>query len=399
MLDTRQGRIRLLTMVCNFDTGGTEGQVLQLLKNLDQELFELRVACLDKSGSLLPQYEALGISIDEFRIRKLYSPQTFMQILHLARFMREQRIQIVHCYNFYALVIGIPAARLAGVPVKLVAIRDRGIYLSRAKKIVQHLVCNLAEHILVNADSIRDWLQEEGYPPDRISVIKNAIDMDRYTHAPACSIRQEFAIPTAARVVVMISRLNRQKGVEEFIRAAGIVGRDNPDIHFLLVGRPSNETMETGDSGISEFDRWNDLINHLGMRNRILFTGNRSDIPSILKEATISVLPSHSEGLSNVLLESMAAGVPTIATNTGGSPELVADEINGLLVPVMNHNALAAAMSRILNDQALANRFSRQAVARVRSEFSSEHLVRDTQALYFSQLKRELQIGEKRFSL
>lgn len=400
MKNARNGdRVRLLTMVCNFETGGTEGQVSTLLKNLDSQRFDLRVACLEKNGSLLQDYEALNIPVDEFKIRKLYSPWTFLQIRNLARFMRDERIQIVHCYNFYALVIGIPAAKLAGVPVKLVAIRDRGVYLTRAKRIVQRLVCNMANGILVNADSIRDWLLEEGYPSAKISVIKNAIDTDKYRNAPPCSVRRDFGIPRTARIVVMISRLNRQKGVEEFIRAAGIVGKKYPNIHFLLVGKPSIESTTPGRSGSSEFDQWASLINDLAMTERIVFTGNRADIPSVLKESTISVLPSHSEGLSNVLLESMAAGVPTIASDTGGIPELVEHNHNGLLVPVQNHVALAEAMEKILDDDDLAGKYSRLAVKKAEEEFSIERMVRDTQVFYFSRIHDNFKASVTKLSL
>ena len=400
MNDTRNGeRIRLLTMVCNFETGGTEGQVLTLLKNLNPERFDLQVACLEKNGSLLQDYEALNIPVNEFKIGKLYSLATFLQIRKLARFMRDERIQIVHCYNFYALMIGIPAAKLAGVPVKLVAIRDRGVYLTRAKKFLQRFVCNMADDILVNADSIRDWLLEEGYPSDNISVIKNACDMDRYRKAPPSSIRRDFGIAKTVRIVVMIARLNRQKGVEEFIRAAGIVGQKFPDVDFLLVGKPSIESTAASKFGISEFEQWVSLIDDLTMSKRILFTGNRTDIPSILKESTISVLPSHSEGLSNVLLESMAAGVPTIASDTGGTPELVEHNRNGLLVPVQDYVALAKAMVTILDDDALAEKFSRLAVKKAEEEFSIDRMVRDTQIFYFSKIFDDLNVSVTKYSL
>lgn len=394
-----RARTRLLTVVCNFDTGGTEGQVLKLMKNLDRNRFDSRVVCLEKKGILLEDYEAQGIPVDEFRIGKLYSPYTFSQIIRLALYIREHRIQVVHCYNFYALMIGIPAAKLAGVQASLAAIRDRGVYLTRAKKLVQRVVCKYASDILVNADSIRDWLLEEGYPSERISVIKNAIDIEGYKSAPSGTLRSDFDIPPSARIVVMISRLNRQKGVEEYIRAAGIVGRNNPDIYFLLVGKPSVEALEPGDRGFSDFDHWTGLIKKFGMGKRILFTGNRTDIPSVLRESVISVLPSHSEGLSNVLLESMAAGVPTIASDTGGNPELVSNEVNGLLVPVRDHQALARAMTRILEDRALADRFSRQAVDKAQSDFSIDRMMRDTQSVYITRLNSARKAGEKQFSL
>jgi glycosyltransferase involved in cell wall biosynthesis len=113
-----------------------------------------------------------------------------------------------------------------------------------------------------------------------------------------------------------------------------------------------------------------------------VFTGFRSDIPELLCEAAVSVLPSLSEGLSNTLLESMAAGVPAVATSVGGNPEVIEHEVSGLLVPARDAAALAAAMGRLLGDKDFASRLGQAGRRRVAELFSVEQSVRDTEHLY-----------------
>ena len=120
----------------------------------------------------------------------------------------------------------------------------------------------------------------------------------------------------------------------------------------------------------------------LGLGERIVFTGFRSDVPDLLSEAAISVLPSLSEGISNALLESMAAGIPVIATRVGGNPEVVEDGVSGLLVPPRDSVALAAAASRVLEDEDLACTLGQAGIARVSQLFSIESSLHQTEHLY-----------------
>ena len=126
--------VRLHKVLTNFVPGGTERQVLNLVRGLDRGMFELDFSCLDRTGGYLEAFEALKVPIAEYRIRKLYHPQCFLQQLRFASMLRARRIHITHSYNFYANVFAIPAARLAGVPVVLASVRDRGVYLTAAQK-------------------------------------------------------------------------------------------------------------------------------------------------------------------------------------------------------------------------------------------------------------------------
>lgn len=380
--------IRLLKVMTGFFTGGTELQVLNLARGLDRSQFDLAFACLEKEGDHLKSFEALGAPMTEFRIKRLYHPQCFLQQWRFAALLREQRTQIMHSYNFYSNVFAVPAARLAGVPVVLASVRDRGVYLSAAQKKLQRWALGLADQVLVNADSIRDWLLEQGLRGDRISVIKNGIDLSRYPDIRAPSgVRQELGISESSPIVILMARLDPQKGIEDFIRAVALVAPKYPDARFLIVGA----TLQCTDGLVSEETDYRDvmraLVQSLGVAESVIFTGHRDDTADLLAESAISVLPSLSEGLSNTLLESMAAGLPTIATDVGGNPELVREGINGKLVPVKSPEALANAIESLLADPQQREKLGARARLVAREEHSLAGAVAKTQRLYLEQLK------------
>lgn len=387
--------VKLFKVVTNFSPGGTEGQVHNLARCLDRSRFELGFGCLKKWGVYVDEVEQWGIPIKEFPINSLYKPNTFFQLVRLALYLRRSRTQIMHSYNFYANVLAIPAARLAGVPVVLASIRDRGVYLNAMQTRLQKLVCSMADRILVNADSIREWLLEQGYDEDKIVVLKNGIDLRLYRKEKSYRIHDEFSIPRESRIVIMLARLNPQKGIDEFLRAAAIIKQKHPDVRFLVVG----EKLEFRNGLIEQDVEYHRELQQrcvdMGIERDVIFAGHRSDVPDLLNEVSISVLPSHSEGLSNTLLESMAAGVPIVATRVGGNSELVRDGLNGILVSPRNPVELAEGINRILEDRELAESFRRYSLKLAEECFCMERMVKRTEELYISEFLNSARSGHQ----
>lgn len=364
-------QIRLLKLLTSFQIGGTERQVANLALGLDASRFNLHLACLHNKGELLRELEALPVPRPVFQIGRLYGLKTLWQAIRLARYVRRNLIQIVHSYGFYANVFAVPTARLAGASIVVASIRDRGDVLTSRQRRVQKMVCKLADCVLVNAEAIREVLIAEGYRPDNIVVIRNGILLSRYEKAEkAAALRQELGIPADAPLVLVFSRLNRMKGVEYFLDAVALLAEKFPSVRFVIAGDGGNRQALEERAG------------SLGIASRVVFTGFRTDIPALLSEATLSVLPSLSEGLSNSLLESMAAGVPVVAASVGGNVEIVEDGISGRLVPPGDGAALAGAMSELLRDADLARRFGDAGRRRVAELFSMERSLHEVEHLY-----------------
>lgn len=378
-------RIRLMKFLTIFGIGGTEKQVVNLTKRMDRSAFDLSFGCTNRWGALLDEVvQHQGIDVVEYPLSSLYNFNAFRQQFRFARELRKSRTQIVHSYNFYANVFCIPAARLAGVPCVVASIRDLGIYLSPAKLMLQRLVCRMADRVVVNAGAIRDWLVEQGYPAHKIVVIRNGVDTSRFgTRNDGARLRQELGLPPKVPLVTMLARLSPTKGIDHFLEAAAKLRGLHPDAYFLLVGECFMRSPE-GEFVVDHRYRkvLQDKVESLGLADRVIFAGLRKDVPDVLAAAAVSVLPSLSEGISNTLLESMAAGVPVVATRVGGTPEAVTDGEQGLLVPPGDSEALAAAISRVLSDPLLATRLGDNGRRRVAEEFSFEAVVRRTEALY-----------------
>ena len=358
-------------MLTNFRIGGTERQVANLALGIDPLQFDLHLACLCHMGELLEELEALRVPRPEFRIGSLYSPRTLWQGIRLAHYVRRNLIQIVHSYGFYPNVFTVPVARLAGASIVVASIRDTGDLLTPMQTWLQKQVCRLADCVLVNAEAIRESLIEQGYDPGKIVVIRNGIALSNFSRRErSLFLRRELGLPPAARLVAVFSRLNPMKGVEYFLDAAVTLAQRFPDVRFLVAGDGgSRRELE-------------ERACRLGLESRIVFTGFRSDVRELLSEATISVLPSLSEGTSNTLLESMAAGIPVVATNVGGNPEVIEDAVSGLLVPPRDSAAIAAAVGRLLEDEDLALRLGQAGMRRVSELFSLSGSVQQTEHLY-----------------
>jgi glycosyltransferase involved in cell wall biosynthesis len=376
-------RTRILKVVPTLMCGGTENQFMTLGRLLDRSRFDVAFACLRRWGPFVDELGQLGIPLREYQVATFRSVHSLAQQARLARQISHGRVDIVHAYNFYGNVFAIPPARLVA-PVVIASIRDRSPYLTPMQKRVQRYACQFADRVLVNADAVRDWLvREEGYNPSNIVVIRNGVDMTRFDGAPAGDrIRRELGLPPDSRLVVVVSRLTRLKGIEHFLEAAAVLKRRYPDVRFLIVG----ETSPPDPSYLAELQR---LATTVGVIDRVTFTGRRSDIPEVLAAAAVSVMPSLNEALSNVLLESMAAGAPVVATRVGGTPEALDDGEAGLLVQPGDPAAITAAVSRLLDDRELSCRLGRRARSVIAERFSVDRMVRSTEDLYSELLARK----------
>jgi len=373
-------RIKILKFLTMFAVGGTERQFTYVTKSLDRTRFDVRVGCLSREGEFFKEIEALNIPVSEYRIRSLYDTGTLRRQWRFARDVRREGVQLVHAYGFYPNVFSVPAARLAGC-VTIASVRDTGAFTSRIKlkTLVQKTACRMADRVIANSTAVRDWLMNLGLNERQVVIIPNGISVPAERRPPSTfPIRRELSIPLDAPVIAVVCRLNKNKGIEYFLQAAAIVSRRFPAARFLIVGGSHFDPQYQPD-----LER---LTGQLNLTHRVIFTGERNDVPKLLEEIDLSVLPSLSEGLSNSLLEAMAAGLPVVATNVGGNVEIVQHGHTGFLVPAREASALGAAMAQILESPGLTEQFGTAGYERVKNHFSLTSTVRQTEDLYMTLL-------------
>jgi glycosyltransferase involved in cell wall biosynthesis len=364
----------ILKFLTKFALGGTERQFVYLTKGIDKTRFNVRVGCLSREGDFLKEIEALSIPISEYPITSLWSPRIVRGQWRLAQDLRRQRVQVVHAYGFYPNVFSVPAARFAGC-ISIASVRDTGAFSSQVKlkTLSQKAACLLADRVIANSSAVRSWLVNLGVNENHINVIPNGIALDG-RHERRLGFQK-------APVVTVVSRLNPRKGIEYFLEAAATVAERFPGARFLIVGGPYNAAYQSSLEALAE---------RLQVARQVVFTGERNDVKELLRETTLAVLPSLSEGMSNVLLESMAAGLPVVATNVGGNPELVQNGKTGFLVPARDPAALSNAIIRILEQPELGLCLGAAGYQRVSTHFSLSTTVRRTEELYSSLLEERM---------
>jgi glycosyltransferase involved in cell wall biosynthesis len=370
-------RIKVVKFVTHFAVGGTERQFVYTTSGLDPSRFDIRVACMARIGPFMKDIQALNIPICEYPTRSFYSYQTVQQQLKFARDIRRDKVHVVHAYGYYPNLFAVWPAALATKAVTIASVRDLGVFSNRHKlrTLSQAMACRLADCIIANSNAVREWLVRQGLGRYNIQVIPNGITIPPPRRSDESTpIRSELNIDARSPLIAVIGRLVRTKGVEYFLEAAASLTSRFPSARFLIVGEANVEPHYR-----RELEQ---RANTLNLEGRIVFTGQRNDVPQIMREVDISVLPSLTESFSNSLLESMANGLPVVATNVGGTPEIVMDGHTGILVPAGDSAALSRAIRQLLECPELAQRLGAAAREKVAREYSIDCLLRHTEDLY-----------------
>ena len=363
---------RVFFLVDSFNVGGTETQAVELALRLDSSRYDITLACLKKEGPLLDRVKGSAVQVIEFHPKGGFdSPGGVFQLLRMSNFLRKGSFDVVHTHDLWSNLIGVPAAKMAGVPVIISSQRDlsHDPWYRTTRGHLLRAVQRRSSAVLTNAGAIREGLiQEEGFAPAKVKVVYNGVDVEKFANANR-NREGLFAGTTDNKLVVLVGNMHTEvKGHLILVAAAPKVLQQFPKTRFVLVGDGERR---------KEFEQ---KAAELGAS--FLFVGRRGDVPEILAVSDIALLPSAAEGMPNAVLEYMAAGLPTIASR-------VEDGVTGLLIPPGDPDALAAALIRLLGDAELTSRLGRDGQKCVREKFSFESLTRNIDSLYTELLQRK----------
>lgn len=354
-------------MTNTLETGGSERQFVTMAKALDRGMFSVDLGCLRPQGPFLSEVEgivrfAAGGSL--FGLRSLRSR------LALARFFRQRKTAVAQSFDFYSNLMLIPAARLAGVPVVLGSHRQLGDLLTGTQSRAQNAMFRLCNRVVCNSHAAAKRLKSAGIPGSRLVVIPNGLPDELFADVLPALPREPHVVR-----IGMISRMNHPvKHHDLFLRVAARLAPRIPQLRFVLVGDgPLRPALEA-------------LAQQLEIADRADFLGDRRDIPAVFASLDISVLPSASESLSNVIMESMAAGVPVVAANVGGNPELVQNGKTGFLFSPGDEQQFAAALETLVAQPELRKQFGATARQQALAEYTIPRIRDRYQELYRSLL-------------
>lgn len=348
---------------------GTESQLLALIRNLDRERVRPYLCLLngeDAESTSLRPHDCPTLLVG---LNKLIGVGSLPAAARLAAFWRRHRIDVVQTYFKDSTYFAAPLARLCGIR-NVVRVRNNvGYWLTPSHRLLGRMLGRLTTTLTNSEDARQSVVQAEGLSPDRVRVLENGVDLERFQH---------MGVPDTGQSVVRmgaVANLRPVKNIDGLIRVAANICRNDSRVEFHIAGEGE------------ERSRLEEQIRLAGLEGQFNLHGSIADMPRFLASLDIAVLPSHSESMSNALLEYMAAGRAIVATDVGSNARVARDQQEALIVAPRDDAALESAITRYLQDPALARGFGNAARMRAQSEFSREAMVRRFEEFFTTLVK------------
>jgi glycosyltransferase involved in cell wall biosynthesis len=375
---------RLTVVIGSLDRGGAEWHLLQVLPRLLAHDFVVEVFCLHHRGELAAEMERRGVVVlGPERVSSLL-PKRILYVLfssvslffHLLR----RRPDIVHFFLPAAYVLGAPAAVLSRCRIRIMSRRSQNNYQQQlfGSGFIERQWHRRMSAVLGNSRSVVGQLRDEGVPEAKLHLIYNGVDLSAFgRNVPRDVARNRLGLSSDVLVFVIVANLIPYKGHADLLLALSRIS------HLL----PENWVLQCAgrDDGIGS--SLQDLVEELGLTQRVHWLGSVKDIPLLLAAADVALLTSHEEGFSNAIIEYMATGLPTVVTDVGGNAEAVQHGETGLVVPAKNPAALADAILELALDPAKRERMGLAARETANQRYSLESCVESYVTLYQKTLR------------
>jgi glycosyltransferase involved in cell wall biosynthesis len=364
-------------LVTDLKIGGTPLDVYRLATSLDRSDFEVHVACLSPPGAVSDMLQQAGIpafACDACGAWDLGA------LRRLRRVIAAVRPDVLHAFLVHANTAACVLGPLAAVPWGRIVTEILTVETEhRWHLALANVTCRLSHRVVGNSPAVVEHLKRYAHiPAGRLVTIPGGVNVERFAGATPIA-RPALNVPAEARLLLWVGRFDPVKGLDDLVDALSML--DDRGVYLALAGEGPYETIVR--RGVAR----------AGLGDRVRFLGRRDDVPSLLAAADVFVLPSHTEGLPNALLEAMAAGRPIVTTDIPGCRGLITDGVSGLLTPPKRPDELSRRIRRLIDDPDLAARLGRAARQRVAKDFSERAMVGRYARLYRSIAGRGSPVG------
>ena len=367
-------RIRLVFVLDSMGLGGSELNAVRTAERLDRRRFDLSVICFNVDGPIRERYQTIGVPVMHLPINSLFGLQTFAAGRRFARYLRSERVQIVHSHDMYSNVFAVPWARAARTPVVLASRRWWYSHPNARLRVANTVAFRMASAVLANSGQVAESVRvSDGVAKGRIRVVPNFADdsafvpLERYDRERR---RAEFGVLPGDVVIGCVARLVPVKDHASLVRAFAAIRATYPAAKLLLIGDgPSRSSIEA-------------LARAESVADAVVFAGARTDGLNYHQLFDVSVLASQSEGFPNSLVEAMAAARPVIATAVGGNLDAVDDGHTGRLVPPGDVGALTGALAELLGSPERRRQLGENGLAVAQSRYRADRVIASVETMY-----------------
>lgn len=377
-----------MLLVSSLEHGGAERQVVELARALDRARFDPLVCSLSDDMPLareLPDPGGLVVVRKRWRFDAGTVPR-------LAALMRERRVDLVHAFLFDAEMAGRLATRLAGVPVFVSSERNSDYRRPALHTAALRLTRRWVTALVANSEAGRRFcLRTIGLPPHAVRVIHNGVDLARFSPGDRAAARASLGLDTAGPVVGMVASFKPQKNHPLLLDVARRVLAHEPGATFVCAGEPLRSQagplpLRAGTGahrGVEEYHaEVARTIQDRGLSSRVRLLGRVADVERVYRACDLTVLTSRHEGTPNVVLESLACGVPVVVTDVADNRAIVPEGVAGFVVPPDDAAAMAERVRHLLGDEGRRRAMGEAGRRHVEANFSVAAMAARTGALY-----------------
>lgn len=371
-------KIKIVYLIDTFyKFAGAERNLYDIVKGIDKTMFMPYVFTL-KGGGDFALFKAMGVYTRILNVNKVYDFHGLKTMWDLIRFLREEKVDIIVSYHDGADTMAALTGMLAGVKVRISSRRDMGYKLQSRHIKLYRFINRFFTKIITVSDAVAEIISiREKVPKQKFITVYNGVNKEKVESKSSYSAEDlaRLGIDRSKILIGVIASFRRIKGIEYFIKAADIVYRANPNVQFLIVGKipgkPNGYTQELMASAFAT-----------AAKSAILFFDFEDNISKTLDILDVVVAPSLSEGFSNTIIESMAAGVPVVATKVGGNVEAIEDGVSGILVTPQDERVVADAILRLIENEGLRKNISSAGQERVKKYFNYGKMIAKTEHIY-----------------
>lgn len=360
--------IKALVVISNLCHGGAERQVVELANRIDPTKVELHVCTL---SDYTPLAEFLKFP-DRLHIIQKQAKFDITVILKLAQLLKKEQFDVVHGFLYDAEIAARLAGAIARTKANLSSERNSNYTYGRAKRAIYQYTAVFMDMCVANSNAGAEFSHQYfNIPKSKYRVIHNGVDIDRFTPRKSNVSRDSLGIPDNAVVMGVIGSYKQQKNHPFLLRAAAKLAEDTPDFRIMFVG---SMIAEGSEPTAEYYQHVQQEIDRLNLRDKMVLVEARNDIEEMFNLCDFTVLPSLFEGTPNVALESMACGVPVVATDVADNRFVIPDGKVGYIVPLNDEDALANQLNIMIRDHNLRKTLSANARKWVEDEFGLDKM-------------------------